>query len=252
MLQSKSKKIETIEDARVCAKTILRSETYGVLAVLEPESGYPLTSRVGVASDFDGLPILLLSQLSIHTQALNDDTRCSLLLGEIGNGDPLSFPRLSLIGIAEKLTKKSEELEYLRTRYLMHQPNAKLYIDFTDFSFFRIHVERANLNAGFGQFFKLSGEEIIFQRDWISKLRILEEVITEKINQTFKKDVTEYVKNLGGDSSLNWKIISIDPEGFNLSADTEIVRVNFSQPIHRINNFEREFFDKIRGQFSQN
>ena len=252
MLQSKSKKIETIEDARVCAKAILRTVTCGVLAVLEPESGFPLTSRVGVASDFDGSPILLLSQLSIHTKALNEDARCSLLLGEIGIGDPLRFPRLSLIGIAEKLTEKSGQLEYFRTRYLMHQPNAKLYIDFTDFSFFRIHVERANLNGGFGQFFKLSGEEIIFQRDWISKLRILEEVITEKINQTFKKDITEYVKNLGGDANLNWKIISIDPEGFNLSAGSEIVRANFLQPIETLNNFEGELFDRIRSQFSQN
>ena len=61
------------------------------------ETGAPLASRVGVATDIDGAPLILVSMLSAHTPAILADPRCSLLVGEPGKGDPLAHPRLTLI-----------------------------------------------------------------------------------------------------------------------------------------------------------
>ena len=58
---------ETDAEAIRLAKTLIRTARYGALAVLDPETGAPLASRVGVATDVDGAPLILVSLLSAHT-----------------------------------------------------------------------------------------------------------------------------------------------------------------------------------------
>ena len=66
-------------------------------------SGAPLTTLVGVASDWDGAPLFLMSELSRHTRNLDADARASLLLtSEGGRGDPLNHPRVTLNGIVRR------------------------------------------------------------------------------------------------------------------------------------------------------
>ncbi|MDB5649626.1 MAG: pyridoxamine 5-phosphate oxidase, partial [Hyphomicrobiales bacterium] len=79
------------------ARRLLRSIRAGALGTLDPEGG-PFTSLVNVATDTDGSPLLLMSQLSAHTRHLAADGRVSLLLAEVGKGDPLAHPRLTLTG----------------------------------------------------------------------------------------------------------------------------------------------------------
>src|SRR6185436_11876529 len=73
---------ETDAEAIRLAKTLLRTARYGALAALDPKSGAPLASRVAVATDLDGTPLILVSSLSEHTGGLVADPRCSLLVGE--------------------------------------------------------------------------------------------------------------------------------------------------------------------------
>ena len=96
---------ETDAEAIRLARTLLRTARYGALAVLDPQSGAPLASRVAVATDLDGTPLILVSSLSEHTGGLDADPRCSLLLGEPGKGDPLAHPRISLRCRAERLQR---------------------------------------------------------------------------------------------------------------------------------------------------
>ncbi|RVB60512.1 HugZ family protein, partial [Mesorhizobium sp. M7A.F.Ca.CA.002.03.2.1] len=49
---------ETDAEAIRLAKTLLRSARFGALAVIEPQTGSPLASRVGVATDIDGAPLI--------------------------------------------------------------------------------------------------------------------------------------------------------------------------------------------------
>src|SRR5262245_14521099 len=87
----------TDEEAIRLGKTLVSTARHGAIAVLDPKTGRPLASRVGVATDADGAPIILVSMLAAHTRALIADPRCSLLAGEVGKGDPLAHPRITLI-----------------------------------------------------------------------------------------------------------------------------------------------------------
>lgn len=143
------------------ARDLIGQANHGVLAVLDPETSFPMTSRIAVVRDADGTPVTLISELSHHTGALKADARCSLLLGEPGKkGDPLTHPRITLQARARFLRRGEDGFDALRERYLEQYPKAKLYIDFLDFSFARLQVTCAHLNGGFGKAYVLRPAEI--------------------------------------------------------------------------------------------
>lgn len=144
--------LQPVDDkVRTLARRLLGEARFGALAVLEPGGGHPFASRTAVATDADGAPLMLMSELSAHTAALRADARCSLLLGEPGSGDPLAHPRITVIGLARPLDRDTEAGHRARERYLAWHPKAALYADFGDFAFWRLEVQRASLNAGFGR-----------------------------------------------------------------------------------------------------
>src|SRR5690606_10542616 len=61
--------LATTADAIRLAKTLMRTARYGAIATLDPETGWPTATRVGVSTDFDGAPIVLISRLAAHTKA---------------------------------------------------------------------------------------------------------------------------------------------------------------------------------------
>lgn len=141
------------------ARQLIDQAAFGSLAVLEAETGHPLASRVAIALDADRTPIMLMSALAAHVPALAKDNRCSLLLGEPGSGDPLAHPRITLIGRARRLDRDSADHQRARDRYLARHPKAKLYADFGDFSFYRLEIERAALNAGFSKAYRFENAQ---------------------------------------------------------------------------------------------
>ena len=63
------------------ARRLMRLARTAAMATLTPETGAPLTTLVGVASDEDGAPLLLLSSLAAHSKNLANDPRASILIG---------------------------------------------------------------------------------------------------------------------------------------------------------------------------
>ncbi|MEM7442880.1 MAG: pyridoxamine 5'-phosphate oxidase family protein [Pseudomonadota bacterium] len=151
------------DQARRQAKAIVRTATFGALATIEPETGAPLASRVGVASDTDGAPVLLISSLAAHFVALSANPACSLLLGEPGKGDPLAHPRLTMIGKALRI-EDPEHAETTKRLYLRRHPKAELYVGFADFAFWRIDLDRALFNAGFGKAYSMAPEDLLVSK----------------------------------------------------------------------------------------
>jgi putative heme iron utilization protein len=146
----------TTAEARALARGLIDTARFGALAVLDPQTGAPYVARVAVTSD-DAGPVTLISALSLHTGALRADRRAALLLGEPGlRGDPLTHPRVTLQTCANFVPRNTPDHDALRTLWLVRHPKAKLYIDFTDFSFVRLKVLSAALNGGFGQAFRLT------------------------------------------------------------------------------------------------
>src|SRR5580700_9941096 len=108
------------------AKRLLRLARVGALATIDGEGGAPLTTLVGVASDWDGSPLFLMSELARHTRNLAVDARASLLLtSERGRGDPLNQPRLTVGGPVARHPDPSS-----RQRYLRRNRKAGLYASF--------------------------------------------------------------------------------------------------------------------------
>lgn len=147
---------DDLQSPKALARFILRETLFGSLGT-EGEKGYPYVSLVGVAALPDGAPVMLLSNLARHTHNIRKDPRVSLLLPEKPLAkDPLATARLTITGKAAEIEKGP-----IKARYLMRHPEAAQYIDFADFSFWRIEIEHGHLVAAFGRISDLSAEELI-------------------------------------------------------------------------------------------
>jgi len=141
------------------AKRLLRATPFGALATLREGSTNPFSSLVNIGTLPDGSPILLISRLAVHTRNIAADKRVSLLLAEHGVADPLAAARISITGTAEPLTDSAAATA--RSRYLAAHPSAELFVDFADFSFFRVAIESVHLVGGFGRIFDLRGADVL-------------------------------------------------------------------------------------------
>ncbi|NOD64227.1 pyridoxamine 5'-phosphate oxidase family protein [Ruegeria sp. HKCCD9179] len=148
------------ETVRAQARELLMQAQFAALAVLHPQTGLPTLSRIALATDTDGCPVTLISSLAEHTQALNANPNCALLVGEPEEkGDPLTHPRLTLHAVAQWVNRDMPEYALLRERYLSLRPKAKLYIDFADFSFVRFTIQDGLQNGGFGKAYRLTASD---------------------------------------------------------------------------------------------
>ncbi len=207
------------------AKRLMRLARTAALATLDPASGAPLTTLIGVASDFDGAPLFLMSTLSRHTGHLAADPRASLLLtDEPERGDPLNHPRITLNGRVQRAQGAR-----VRARYLQRNPKAKLYVDFADFAFFRLDIEAVHFNGGFGRADALTPADILIARDAETALADAEPGLIDWVNGLGD----EAVARLAGRKSAGrqiWRAIGLDAEGLDLAAGGEAARLQLVSP----------------------
>ncbi|HAC58087.1 MAG: pyridoxamine 5'-phosphate oxidase [Parvibaculum sp.] len=232
MAESKNLRLDTNDEARGLAEMVLRTCRYGALAWIEPGTGVPVTSRVGCAPDIDGTVFFPASGLSAHTKALAEDSRCSLLIGEPGKGDPLAHPRLSLVARVVRVEKGSDAYARLRRRYIARHPKSEIYLDLPDFAFYRLEGARAFLNGGFGKAFDLAPEDMFLPgSELVSELARVEEGIVSHMNEDHAEAVGLYATVLAKAEPGHWRIASIDPRGLDLAADQRVIRLNFAKPL---------------------
>ncbi len=87
--------------------------------------------------------------MAMHTQNLQADPRASLLVTqEDAGGDPLGASRVTLVGNALPMAKS--ETPEARELYLARYANSKYWVDFEDFSFYRMDVVDVYYVGGFG------------------------------------------------------------------------------------------------------
>jgi putative heme iron utilization protein len=214
------------------ARTLLRSARFGALAVLSPEDGSPMASRVAVATDIDGAPVILVSALSAHTSGLSADPRCSLLLGEPGKGDPLAHPRISIACTAQRLERGSPPQQRAQWRFLSRHPKAKLYAGFGDFGWFRLEPAKASLNGGFGKAFVLTRGDLLIESPANAALANAEASAIAHMNGEHADAVSIYAQAFAGAPALAWKLTGIDAEGLDLACGDDIRRVFFDAPLN--------------------
>jgi len=234
MTETTEKKKDVLQpvdnEARRQAKTLLRMARYAALATLDPTDGSPTASRVSMATDISGEPVFLISRLSGHYTNLEGDSRCSLLIGEPGKGDPLAHPRITLIGRATKLEKGSTECERIKARYLMRHPKASLYVDFPDFDFWRLSTVRASLNGGFGQAYAPKPSDLIHDMEALAELEASEASAVAHMNDDHADAVDRYAASIGSNET-GWKLAGIDAEGFDMVLGDMATRLWFDEPL---------------------
>ena len=132
------------------ARTLVYLGRVGTLSTLSRRHpAWPFGSVMPYGLDASGAPTFLISTMAMHTQNLEGDPRASLLVTEPGaSEDPLGAGRVTLMGKATRAP--AAELESIRERYLERYDNARYWVDFKDFAFFRMQLEDVYFVGGFG------------------------------------------------------------------------------------------------------
>jgi heme iron utilization protein len=216
-------------DAARQARSLLRRSRQGALATLMAGRGDPYCSLVNVASHADGSPILLISRLALHTRNILGDARVSLMLDERAPGDPLEGSRIMLAGRAEEAI--GDENEVLRRRYLNAHPSAEVFVNFKDFSFFRIRPLAAHLVAGFGRIVDLQPSQFLTDISDAATLLEAEQGAIDHMNADHRAAMNLYATRLLGAAAADWRCIGCDPDGMDMQAGTMMLRLDFPRRI---------------------
>ncbi len=132
------------------ARTLMHLGSVGTLSTQSrKQPGFPFGSVMPFGLDGEGRPLFLISQMAMHTQNLQGDPRAALLvMQDPGATDVLGAARVTLMGEATVIGE--EEVPDARERYLKAYPNAKYWVDYDDFAFYRMTVADVYFVGGFG------------------------------------------------------------------------------------------------------
>ena len=216
-------------DAGRLARSLLRCSRQGALATLMAGSGDPYCSLVNLANHPDGSPILLISRLAVHTRNILGDPRVSLMLDERAEGDPLEGARIMLAGRAEEAG--GEAVALLRRRYLSAHPSAEAFVDFGDFSFFRIIPTGTHLVAGFGRILDLKPKSFLTDISDAAALLATEPGAIEHMNEDHREAMNFYATRLLGAEAADWRCTGCDPDGIDLQAGVKTLRLDFPERV---------------------
>ena len=133
-------------------RTLVEGQRRGSLSTiaLDP-AGYPYGSVATYGLDDAGNPLVFISTMAEHTQnALADPRACLLVAEPVAEGaDPLASGRVSLLGDLRQVAP--DDRADVRERYLAANPSSAYYIDFGDFTFFRLTVTSIRYVGGYGR-----------------------------------------------------------------------------------------------------
>jgi heme iron utilization protein len=205
------------------ARWLMRAQPTASLATVM--QGAPYSSLVLVAADHDAAPILLISRLAEHTKNILADPRVALLFdGTAGLEEPLTGPRVTVTGRAEVTAEPRH-----RARFLARHPGAARYVDFADFAFYRVIVERGHLVAGFGRIHWIESAALLGQI--APDLAAHEAGIVAHMNADHADAVGLYATELLGEPAGAWSITGCDPEGADLQLGPRSARIAFERPV---------------------
>ncbi|HLY18886.1 MAG TPA: DUF2470 domain-containing protein [Bryobacteraceae bacterium] len=140
------------------ARTLVHVAGVGALSThSRKQPGFPFGSVMPYAAGRDGQPAFLISSMAMHTQNLKSDARASLLVMQEGQDDPLGAARITLVG--EVLPVAEAESAAVRELYLSRHRNAAYWVDFDDFTFYRMQLRDVYFIGGFGVMGWVSTEE---------------------------------------------------------------------------------------------
>lgn len=131
-------------------RTLMLTRSAGTLSTWSARHpGFPFGSLMPYALDVAGRPILLISNMAMHTHNLRRDGRASLFVEQaIADGDALGAARGTIVGNVAPVP--ADDAVEVRALYLARHPNSRSWVEFADFGFFRLQPVEIYYVGGFG------------------------------------------------------------------------------------------------------
>lgn len=167
--------------------------------------------------DEQGRPTFLISTMAMHTQNLQADPRASLLITQPDtSGDPLGASRVTLIG--NVLPISQVDVAEARNLYLERYANSKYWVDFEDFSFYRMDLVDVYYVGGFGVMGWVTASE--YSRSQPDPLADSMVGIIEHMNADHKDALILIARKFAGLEAEEATMIAVDRLGFHLRVKT--------------------------------
>jgi len=230
------------------ARTLVYLGRIGSLSTLSRKPpGFPFGSVMPYALDERGRPIFLISTMAMHTQNLQADPRASLLVTQAdGDGDPLGASRVTVLG--NVLPVGQSETVIVRKLYLAGYPNSKYWVDYEDFSFYRMEVVDVYYVGGFGVMGWISASEYAQARP--DPLADAAAEIIQHMNTDHKDALVHLAREFAGIDAQEAAMTSVDRLGFHLRLKTTEgmrgTRIAFLQEVSNPAETRKVFVEMVR------
>jgi putative heme iron utilization protein len=201
------------------ARTLVHLGRHGTLATLSRRHpGHPFASIMPYAVDARGRPLLLISTMAMHTQNLQGDGRASLLVAQPDwAGDPLAAGRVTLMGRARPLP--ATDVPAARAAYLARHENARYWVDFDDFGFWRVDVDDVYFVGGFAAMDWVEADAYATARP--DPLADAAGGIVTHMNRDHADALVAYARAFGGVEADEAVMVGVDRLGFRLRVTHE-------------------------------
>jgi len=201
------------------ARTLVYLGRIGNLSTLSrKQPGFPFGSVMPYGLDEQGRPIFLISTMAMHTQNLQADSRASLLVTQPdASGDPLGASRVTVMG--HVLAIPVPEVAEARRLYLERYANGKYWVDFEDFSFYRMDVVDVYYVGGFGVMGWVPASEYDLAHP--DPLADAAGEILQHMNADHKDALILLARVFGGIESQEAAMTSVDRLGFQVRLNTQ-------------------------------
>jgi len=201
------------------ARTLVYLARIGSLSTLSrKQPGFPFGSVMPYGLDENGRPIFLISTMAMHTQNLQADPRASLLVTQQDtDGEPLGASRVTLVG--NVLPVPNTQLAEARKLYLECHANSKYWVDFEDFSFYRMNVVDVYYVGGFGVMGWVSDSE--YDRSQPDPLADSMAEIIQHMNADHKDALVLLARTFARIESTEAMMTAVDRLGFQVRVKTQ-------------------------------
>jgi heme oxygenase (biliverdin-IX-beta and delta-forming) len=167
--------------------------------------------------DEQGRPVFLISTMAMHTQNLKADARASLLVTQDNaERDPLGSSRVTLVG--NVLLVPEADVAAARNLYLTRHANSRYWVDFEDFSFYRLEVVDVYYVGGFGVMGWVPAAEYLSSRP--DPLADSMTEIIQHMNADHKDALVLLAKEFAGIDSEEATMTAVDRLGFHVRLKT--------------------------------
>ena len=190
------------------------SSSLSTMSVKHP--GYPFGSVMPYAVDESGNPIVLISQMAMHTKNLRAEPRATLLVAQ-QSGSSLGTARISVIGDVAKV--EESDTERIAAIYFEAHPESRQWASFGDFDFYKMTVKDVYHIGGFGVMGWVTAED--YAAAEADPLVESARDIIDHMNEDHVESMILLIQKQLGIKTADARMTAVDRYGFNVLMKVE-------------------------------